>query len=420
MSYRWKSASLTVPITFLSLLLGCNSILGIQKAKPSDEPSNECKLDLDEKLVDGCIFRASCDPISPGFTISNCVTYRSQAVFPEERGTLNAASCGPVEKSVGRRYEAPSICPTDQEGWSCIDDGKVALYCGEGRPFTRDCSLRGSVCTVAADAASGAYPCGLPDHIACAADEDRSTFCEGSLQLGCTDGRAVGYDCETVDTECFETDSGATCLPDDGRCKTVGAVSCQSDSKVDYCTDPGVSLHYQCADGTKCADGESGVDCYPEDCTPEAGCKERCAKDGVTIEFCVAGAKVTRDCQDYGFDFCSSYDSTDGTTTFAYCMMNENKPFPGTTADWGDEEPGGTGGGGTTSGPGTGGQGSAEDYCYALDSGACSSLDFCSEADGSGCYFLVNGSSRVDESCDEPGSGTDQVAALCELAPVGG
>lgn len=408
MAPRAKTQALASSVFLVSLLLGCNSILGIQKADLVEEPSNECDLDLDDRLVDGCIFRASCDPISPPFNLSNCVTYRSQAVFPEEEGTLNATSCAAVEQGVGRRYEPPSTCASNQNGWSCSDDGKLALYCGDGRPFVRDCSLRGSVCTVEKDAPSGAYPCGLPDHISCQEGEDRSTFCEGSFQLGCTDGRAVGYDCDVVDTKCFESDSGATCLPDGEKCSTAGEVTCASDSKVDYCADPGVTIHYQCSAGTKCEDGDAGVDCYVEGCTPEPGCKEGCADDGVTLEFCVAGAKVTRNCADYGFDYCSSYDSADKTTTFAYCMMDPGKPFPGTTADWGEAPPS----------PGSGGGSNADDSCYPLESGTCSSLDACTTDDGSGCYFLVNGSSRVDEDCDSPGSGYDQVATLCGLDPT--
>lgn len=396
-----------VQLAALPLVVGCNSILGIQKAELSEGTGGECDLKLDTALVDGCIYRASCDPISPPFNVSNCVTYRSQTVFPEEEATINAKSCKQIEEALGRRYEPRSSCAGAPAGWVCSPDGSSSLYCGEGRPFVRDCKARGSVCTVTESAEPGAYPCGIPDHITCKANENKNTFCEGSLQLGCTEGRPVGYDCDEVGTSCFETATSATCLPDVGRCSKVNEITCTSSSKVDYCADPGVLVRYECAKGTSCQDGEFGIDCYVDDCEPEPGCQEGCAKDGVTLEFCVAGAKVQRNCTDYGFDYCSSYTSTDGVTSFAFCTMDENKPFPGTTADWSEEEaPDGT--------EPSDEEPDAEDvYCVPLPSGSCASLEGCS--DETTCYYLVNGSQRIEDDCSEPGPGTDQVAALCDL-----
>lgn len=397
----------------LPLIIGCNSILGIQKAELSETAGGECDLNLDKALVDGCIYRASCDPISPPFNVSNCVTYKSQLVIPEEEATLNAKSCKPIEEALGRRYEPRSSCAGAPNGWVCSPDGSSSLYCGEGRPYMRDCSARGSVCTVTEDADPGAYPCGIPDHITCKAGENKNPFCEGDLQLGCTEGRPIGYDCGEVGTKCFEAESNATCLPDAGRCNKVNEIKCVSDSKIDFCAAPGVLVHYECAKGTSCRNGEAGVDCYVDGCEPEPDCEEGCAKDGVTLEFCVAGAKVQRKCTDYGFDFCSSYKSADGVTTFAYCSMDEGKPFPGTTADWSDEqgseepeeeepeeeEP---------DGPGNG-----DVNCYPLESGSCTSLEACT--DDTVCYYLVNGKERFDEDCEIPGPASDQVAVMCDL-----
>jgi hypothetical protein len=402
----------------LAGILGCNAIAGIQKAHEDsgdDGNTDACQVDIDEDFIRGCVFRLGCDPLEPVFNLSSCLTFKLQGVLPGERATLNADKCSTVEESIGRRYEPPGACGTSN-GWSCSEDGKVATYCGsDADPFSRDCNVVGSECTVRPDEGASAQPCGFPDRTTCDVGETRQTICEGNLQLGCSNGTAVGFDCSALELTCFETDTGATCAPSGASCDPSTPASCTGDD-IRLCSAAGVASIFECHKGSKCEETPA-TGCYVPDCTPEETCEERC--EGTEAHFCISEVAAKRDCQDYGFDKCveSTLVAGGAVTVVARCAMNDGVPPPGTSADWSGSPNPGTGGSsnpgtGGSPNPGTGGE-SSGDICSPLDDPlGCSSVELC-VASLESCYFFVEGVDEVPFSCDAEDGGLSALEKRC-------
>lgn len=270
---------------------------------------------LDEETITSCVYRVSCDPLYPVFSISECIAYDEQGRTPFERCAVNATSCEEVANCLGRVEIQRTACLN--ESWNCID-GEIAVNCqAGGTPYAMDCSFYGGTC-LAPTSDTGAFAfasCAPLDSPTCLGDPtDGARYCSGDVLYTCVDGVARGVDCTTVGSSCFDDGNGqATCTNITTACDAPGTATC-TDEGVDFCFANAYGDDYSCQPGTGCqASGSGFAACVSEGCAIDTACSEGC--EGSNLRVCRGGSAILVDCVRLGFNGCS----TAADNAYSFC-----------------------------------------------------------------------------------------------------
>ena len=339
---------------------------GLRGAKFSRD---SCSTDIDLSATNfkSCLYRISCEPDVPTFTLGSCLTFDYLHSYPAEACSQGASSCEDIYECIHRSPKTSAhesacadsseiylvygeVCegtctgtcdygtcdgitsygdacdgeclgecvgtcsPADYKKWAC--DGDWAVDCSDGG-LSYNCATRNAVCGEALATSSvddgGCIPSSM-DEITCEAGENSDARCSGSTFYWCADGEVWGLDC---DAACVEGEDGAYCSLASETC-SASAASCKGDT-IEFCDADLLYSEHSCAEnGLKCvATDGGGVDCVADGCD-SSSCTETCI-DGTTLQFCVGGAEIEVDCTEYGFDSCETFDSGYGDS--ARCVL---------------------------------------------------------------------------------------------------
>ncbi len=353
-------------------------------------------LQIDERLIAGCMLRASCDPLTPPYSISLCVTIAAQTTGPTENCTYGATSCSQVWSCIGRSPLAVAGWRSRAAGdveWVC--DGDIATFCSPAYTYSVDCTTLGANCN---DEHASAYPAMGPCTIAdadtygvpCTGDEPASPpvegsngyfSCDGDVLTYCDDGTRYAVNCSAQGNVCTDLgDGSAYCSDRPEPCSPASSYSCDG-SSIDACDAQGYSETYDCGPaGLACEEVGSSVACVAEGCSTAGSCFEQCVND-TTIQFCQGGSPVTLDCVAFGFTGCEELEN--GSITIARC----------------------TGGNGIL----------VDDSCTYANDGVCDESTYCDAGtDSTDClpYRGTCGSTNTDLSYENDGE--CDVPVLCE------
>lgn len=253
-----------------------------------------------------CIYSMSCNPLQPGATMSDCVTYGM--VYDCE---ATAKSCADVAACTGVAREPDSLCGPDEVGWRC--EGDVAIRCGAVPVYSVDCGRIASSCDLfESEQKEELWPCKLESPASCDENDPTSQTCVGNTYYSCIDGKAYGMDCSVLGLSCVTPLPGqAFCTDRQVACDAskAGVVSCAEDlTRIEVCDPTLRSTIYDCGPaGATChVEGTSDGYCLSPGCTADSVCDEQCI-DATHMQICVGSAPYTVDCTDYGFVGCVAY-----------------------------------------------------------------------------------------------------------------
>ena len=255
--------------------------------------------------VQTCVYDLSCNPLVPPVVLSDCINYGLFTSCSE-----GAQSCDDVITCTGiAREDHDTVCGAGELGWKC--DGDIAIRCNESSSFSIDCARYGASCDPFDSGEDlNIRPCALRTPSPCDTPSDQS-LCAGNVRYQCVDGKAYGADCGVFANVCSEAIPGAAvCTEFRAECDgPFGVVSCSGDA-IEVCDTSMGYARYDCAPaGATCAtQGTSNGYCLAPGCTIAEfeACKESCLPDG-RMQVCVGGAPYVIDCQDYGFNRCTTY-----------------------------------------------------------------------------------------------------------------
>jgi hypothetical protein len=273
-----------------------------------------------ERLVRSCVLRASCHPLVPRFTISDCIALNIPGISNYEFCTQDARTCADIENCTGFGYLADaSTCEGVTSQWIC--DGNVGIRCGATRPYTVDCGRLGATCVPyrPGAVADTSWPCLVAIPTACESP-DSTWMCNGDTLYHCIEGAAYGMACSRVRSICNEDLPGAAyCNDITATCTERGVVRCDGDA-VTVCDTSGYFARYDCAPaGGFCdTDGTSVGYCILPGCNKDSECEEECLDDR-TMKLCVGGAPVPVDCTRYGFSECGVYRNPTTQADYVLC-----------------------------------------------------------------------------------------------------
>lgn len=326
--------------------------------------ADSCSTDVDVSASDliSCLYRVSCDPGAPPFSVTSCITFDYVHASPAEACSDGVTSCAEVYACIHRapatsdqlascdenihcdgkctgtcdgycdytyEYNGTTVCDGYCDGtctgscddyavskkWSC--DGDYAINCSNAGP-TIDCGGLGASCgeslTSSSSADGGCAPNspGATAQEACAAGDDATPHCDGDQYYWCANGTVWGVECEYG---CIEADDGAYCGSSAETCDAPGTSTCSGDD-LHFCNDDSRLFVHACdRNGLGCS--EDGTDCVAEGCSSSA-CTEGCVDDH-TLTVCVGGAQLQIDCTEYGFDGC--VEETYSEYQFARCSL---------------------------------------------------------------------------------------------------
>jgi hypothetical protein len=316
--------------------LACNAVLGIERAEvdPNSLPGGSggspggtggtggatgCSAGVspDAQRVRSCVLWASCDPLLPSQSLSNCLDFG-----PPTPCLARATSCAQVVACTGAQYETPSPC-LGSSGWECA--GTRAVNCGVSRVYSIDCAFSGGSCDVTSlDIDANAWPCSPNALPATCSDADTQTHCSGTVAYRCLGGRRYGQECTAYGGSiCVEpSPGGAYCTLPAATCSPAGNITCNG-STMTICYDSGVVGTYECSvNGGQCQLASSTeAFCVTPGCTlgDAQACRESCDTDGVTLNLCVGGAAYRTSCAAFGFSQCVSYTHATLGQTVVYC-----------------------------------------------------------------------------------------------------
>ncbi|HEY0466398.1 MAG TPA: hypothetical protein VGC79_19445 [Polyangiaceae bacterium] len=325
---------------------GGGSAGGGNQAPPIFGCDGESAFQPNAQIVRSCILRAGCDPtFAPVRTISNCVTYNTQAALAGERCNLSAMTCADYEacEHVGIAHD--DLCGGGQ---TTRCQGNLAINCGNYTDGDRffDCAALGGTCGTLTDQDTLFADCKLaisPDSCAGLPNTDAETFCHlGSgknddLRYYCWDGQAFGASCSSLascidapDASSNEGGAGnaselgnAQCFFDTVSCSGGDSVSCDGDV-VTVCSE-GSEFKYDCGSvGLSCSTTAKTAYCLAPGCNAAdvtVVCHESCSDDASSLTLCYGGLPYTVSCADYGFSRCSSDTDPASGQTVAACRF---------------------------------------------------------------------------------------------------
>jgi len=327
--------------------------------------AESCSTEVDVSAEDliSCLYRVSCDPTTPLFSITSCITFDYMHASTAEACSNGVTSCSEVYACIHRApstsdqlasceenihcdgictgtcdgycdytYESEgyTLCDGSCDGtcvglcddsvvskkWSC--DGDEAINCSSAGP-TLDCAGLGGSCreslTSSPSADGGCLPNSVGDAAqeACAAGDDATPHCDGDLYYWCADGTVWGAQCEYG---CVEGTSGAYCANTTETCDALGTSTCSGDD-LHFCNQDGGLFVHACGQNDLSCDDENG-DCVADGCSSSA-CTEGCLDDQ-TLTVCIGGAQIEIDCTQYGFNGC--VEETYSGYPYARCSLD--------------------------------------------------------------------------------------------------
>jgi len=310
--------------------MACNEIAGIGPAE-----DNGCNpfIEASEARVVGCMFRVSCDPFLPPYTMSQCVSMAWQDSAASEACTAGAQNCGDIDACIGRRYEPVEACAGGSgSGWMCDDTGDRAINCASNGQYSVDCELFGGTCLPhTSTSVPTAYGCQTNSPPTCPTDAvDGYYYCDGSQRYTCIDGEPRGVDCAGISSDCVVYGTGiAFCSDRTEECDNAGTIGCDGDV-VDLCDGDGYRARYDCSiEGLECGEDteNSFIECLADGCQTATECTEGC-EGGATMRYCLGGTPRYLDCTDYGYDGCAEDELGEGYP-LAFCANNSGgDPHP--------------------------------------------------------------------------------------------
>lgn len=301
-----------------------------------------------EGIVRSCLLRAGCDPtFDPVRTVSQCVTFDTQAALPGETCNLGSKTCADYESCEHIGVAHSDLCggskTTRCENGKAINCGN---YNGDDRFF--DCTALGGNCGTYTYTDNTLYAdCTLdvaPDSCVGQPDDDGSYFCHSGgttsddLRYFCWGGQAYGSTCTSLakcedDAVSVSTGDGgaggtvtsggdATCFFNLPNCTTPTVPTCNNGVAND-CSQ-GSLFKYDCsAVGLGCNIDSATEYCLAPGCKAadvDTNCVESCSDDGTQLTFCYGGAPYTVTCSDYGFTQCLT-GMDDSGFSFAACRF---------------------------------------------------------------------------------------------------
>jgi hypothetical protein len=304
-----------------------------------------------ESIVRSCLLRAGCDPtFDPVRTVSQCVTFNTQAALPGESCNLGSKTCADYESCEHIGVAHDDLCGGTKT--TRCENGK-AINCGNfsGDDRFADCAALGGSCGTYKYTNGLIYAdCTLdvtPDSCTGQPDDDTSYFCRAGgttsddLRYYCWGGQAFGSTCTSLAT-CEDDAVSVT----DGSAGAAGAGSTVTSGgdatcffNLPYCTGPAVPtcndgianvcsqgslFKYDCSSvGLGCNITTGNEYCLAPGCKSadiDSNCVEGCSADGTQLTFCYGGAPYTITCSDYGFTQCLK-GMGDSGSTFAACRF---------------------------------------------------------------------------------------------------
>lgn len=300
------------------LLASCDALLGLDGEDELDCASVQAS--APGWLVRSCIMRVSCSPFVETLKIGQCIGRTAPFATAYDRCTSKANSCADIQACTGVGRAAAALCDQRSKGWHC--QGDRALRCGYGEPYVVECGLLGAKCKLyqGAETAS-AWPCAVPTAMSCATND--VGFCDGTVAVSCGQGQAWGRDCARQQLRCVQSEGQAFCSAYSEPCDPNAHLGCQ-DGRYTVCATSGFGLTYDCTTaGGQC----EHTSCAPKGCKQipfESKCRERCL-DASRMQICVfwdslgAGQPMTVDCKDHEFDRCEMLDDPKSSRDFAAC-----------------------------------------------------------------------------------------------------
>ncbi len=292
-----ESAGLTsLLLLVITVLPACKTVLDADGYEADDESFISCGEGSrpTDFRIRGCVNAISCNPNTPPYTISECLTYDPMAVLSGDETAYK--DCDEYRESNAEAYIAPGKCSDDT--LRCEDN--IFYNCSTGAQI--DCSKRGGTChlwTKASGTQSGG--CAFPSLDASCTATDTKPRCSGHISFACYDGDAVGRDCVKASAYCAPNglcylDSGQRCETEDYWCSGDTAFQCNVD---------GVLYERKCGDRGLTCDRRVGSVCVARGCSQQdfLACSEDCAGESEAI-VCFGGAPLTIDCKAYGFARC--------------------------------------------------------------------------------------------------------------------
>jgi hypothetical protein len=268
-------------------------------------------LDVDMDVVKACLLQASCHPYLPTTSISTCVTYQTLRAFTQGDCGTSSDDCADFRACSGYGYYGGTGCTSTVEA---LCEENTGVLCSGEFSVEFDCDP-GTTCEVLAGADRDTVGCRHPD--ACT-EADDTRVCDGNLYDRCLGGVRYGGDCAASGAMCEANEDGTTsCLYVTSPCDTPGTVECGATDRIDFCTDAGSAILYNCAPGLGCTPGDATAWCLAPGCTPTTPCEESCT--GAELTLCYGSIPVTVDCRDYGLTQCIESTLTDGMTTIYRC-----------------------------------------------------------------------------------------------------
>jgi hypothetical protein len=251
------------------------------------------------------VLSAGCSPYLQPATLSECIANALPGSGALPDCAIGAATCAELEACVGRGFYAEA-CPPGSAGTICVDSKVVDC---DNVPHTFvDCARQGAACGAYSSGGDGtldAHACAVEP--ACTVPTD--TFvCHGTKRVRCLQGVGFGEDCAARGLGCVQTPAGATCAQKAAACSRPDTGRCDAAGNGSYCASDGRTLSFDCGKlGLKCREAPEsthGVECGDPACAGEDAqkCFEEC--DGPMAYLCVAGQRLSIDCQSYGFPSC--------------------------------------------------------------------------------------------------------------------
>jgi hypothetical protein len=257
-------------------------------------------LNMNQKVIQTCVLRASCSPFIPDTRISDCVTLNLQQAFIGTACTSNATNCSEVDLCQGYGFTTQAQC-SGQTGWRCQNN--VAINCAQG--YYISCSKLGGQCEMYDS--TGDFVKDTADCKVVGSCTSGQSGCQGDLAYTCVNGVGYGMACSNFGAQCSTQSGQPTCLLATQTCS--GALPPCENGSAQACIN-GLKQTFDCSSvGLGCqSDAKNGPFCVAPGCTLAAAttCAESCT--GSTAHLCYGGVPFDVDCKKYGFSTCTGHD----------------------------------------------------------------------------------------------------------------